>query len=63
MVSDYGNTVVLTTLKRERATFADNLRRCRDVHQIRRYEETLAAFDATIARLTAPAKPQLQAVA
>jgi hypothetical protein len=60
---DFGRATVITILRRERATFADNLRRCRDVHQIRRYEAVVAEIDATIASLDTPAKPQLQAVA
>ena len=61
--SDFGRSTVATILRRERATFADNLRRCRDVHQIRRYEEILAAFDEAIATAESPAKPELEAVA
>lgn len=61
---DFGRSTVTTVLRRERATFADNLRRCRDVHQARRYEEVIASFDAVIASLEqTPAKPELKAVA
>jgi hypothetical protein len=61
---NFGRSTVATVLRRERAVFADNLRRCRDVHQTRRYEQIIAEFDATIASLEqTPAKPELKAVA
>lgn len=63
MANTFGHTVVINTLKNGRAVVAGNLRRCREVAQIRLYEEALAAFDAEIARLETPAKPALQAVA
>jgi hypothetical protein len=63
MASDFGRTAVINTLKNGRALAADNLRRCRDVPQIRLYEEAIAEFDAVLADLETPAVPVLQAVA
>jgi len=62
-MDDFGRSVILTALRRERKTFAGNLRRSRDVQQIIRYERVLAAFDEQIADLEAPARPGLKAVA
>lgn len=61
--TDFGHTMVVNTLKNGRAVAADNLRRCRDVAQIRLYEQALAAFDETLAGLETPVKPNLKAVA
>ena len=49
--SDFGRSTVATILRRERATFAGNLRRCRDVPQAARYEDVIAELDKTIASL------------
>jgi hypothetical protein len=47
----FGRATVVTVLRREQATFAENARRCRDVQQTCRYERIVAAFDEAITAL------------
>jgi hypothetical protein len=47
----FGPSTVLTVLRRERAVFEGNARRCRDPQQLDRYQQIIAAFTETIAHV------------